>query len=289
VSGDQLYLTSTTSLNQSARDLLAVNLTTKQTRTVASQTVLSPLAVGGGSVFWAERTGLRRLTSPTATPTTISGLDYGCSDLLVSGQALYCGIGGDARYGVSSFGIKKLPLAGGTATWTKTYLNYPHLAAIGQYVFYVGTTDNQYSFKTMGAWDTSMNDDMPLVSGGSLDSSFVMADAYSFYFVEYPGTEAVLHRVLFDTNADVQVASGTGFLKDTTVLQSGALVTIAKLGAEEGLWQVGLTAPSTRTLVLSAADLKKTATTGPSHVRATSDGLVFITGNTVYRTVAPMQ
>lgn len=289
LAGDQLFVTTTASLNQSARDLTAVDLTSKQTRTVARGKVYSPLTVKNGTVFWGEATGLRRLDPGMTTPTTIPGLDYGCSDLVVSGQFLYCGIGGDARYGLSGLGIKKLPLAGGTATWARSYLNFPHLAAVGQYVFYIGTTDNQYSFKNLGAYDTTANDDQVVVSGGSLDSKFVMADTDAFYFVEYRNNDAVLARAPFDSQSAIDLLKGSGIQRETTVLQPSDVFTIAKVGMEEGLWKVSLTNPAERSLVLNMADLHGTSQAVPSHLLARADGWLFISGTTVYRTVAPNQ
>lgn len=287
--GTQLFVTSTSSLNQSARDLSAVDLSTKQLRPIASNTVLSPLASANGALFWGEAMGLRRLDQGMAQPATIAGLDYGCSDLVIMGQFAYCGIGGNARYGVSSFGIKKLPLAGGTATFAKSYLNYPRLAAVPPYLFYVGTTDNQYSFKTLGAVDTTDGADQVVLSGGALDSSFVMADTDAYYFVEYGSSTATLGRVPFDATATTPLVSGTGFRRDTTVLRSGEVFTVAKVGTQEGLWRVPFSAPSSRSLVLTSVDLQWTANGGPSHVLANGAGWIFVSGATVYRTLAPNQ
>lgn len=289
IAGDQLFVATTASLNQGARDLVAVDLTSKQPRSVATGKVFSPLTVKNGSVFWGEAMGLRRLDRGMTTPSTIPGLDYGCSDLVVSGQFIYCGIGGDARYGLSGLGIKKLPVAGGVATWARSYLNFPHLAAVGQYVFYVGTTDNQYSFKNLGAYDTTANDDQVVVSGGSLDSKFVMADTNAFYFVEYRNADAVLARAPFDSTTSIDLLKGSSIQRETTVLQASAIFTIAKVGAEQGLWKVSLNDPAQRALVLNWSDLHGTAQDGPSHLLSLGDGWLFISGSTVYRTVAPNQ
>ncbi|MBL8937171.1 MAG: hypothetical protein JNM69_21610, partial [Archangium sp.] len=180
-------------------------------------------------------------------------------------------------------------LAGGTATWARSYLNYPHFAAVGQYVFYGGTTDNQYSFKNIGAYDTTANDDQVVVSGGSLDSKFVMADTDAFYFVEYRNADAVLARAPFDSANAIDLLTGSGIMRETTVLQPSEIFTIAKVGMEEGLWKVSLTNPAQRSLVLNMADLHGTSQAGPSHLLSRGDGWLFISGTTVYRTVAPNQ
>ncbi|MBL8919733.1 MAG: hypothetical protein JNJ54_12775 [Myxococcaceae bacterium] len=287
--GAQLYVTSTASLNQSARDLSAIDLSTKQVRPLASNVVLSPLATANGSLLWGEAMGLRRLEQSATQPVTIAGLDSGCSDLVVMGAFAYCSVGGNARYGVSSFGIKKLPLAGGTATFVKSYLNYARLAAVAPYLFYVGTTDNQYSFKTLGAVDSRDGTDQVVLSGGVLDSGFVLADPDAYYFVEYGNSTATLGRVPFDATTTTPLVSGTGFRRDTTVLRAGELFTVAKVGTQEGLWRIPLAAPSSRSLVLTSTDLQWTANGGPSHVLANGSGWLFVSGATVYRTVTPNQ
>lgn len=287
--GTQLYVTSTMSLSQAARDLSAVDLTTKQVRAVATSSVLSPLTTSNGALYWGEAMGLRRLDQGASQPVQLAGLDSGCSDLVVMGQFAYCGIGGNARYGVSSFGIKKLPLTGGTATFVKSYLNYPRLVGVAPYLFYIGTTDNQYSFKTLGAVDTTDGTDQVVLSGGVLDSSFVMADTDAYYYVEYGSSTATLGRVPFDATTTTPLVSGTGFMRDTTVLRSGELFTVAKIGTQEGLWRVPFSAPSSPSLVLSNVDLQWTANGGPSHLLANGAGWLFVSGNTVYRTLTPNQ
>ncbi|MBE2249038.1 MAG: hypothetical protein IAE78_05755 [Myxococcus sp.] len=283
--GDRLFVTGVTSLQANGRDLYVVDLVTKQTQRLAMGTVLSPVATNGTSVFWTEAMGARRLGPGETQPTTISGLNGYCADLLVTSQHLFCGYGGSARLGVSGFGIKRVPLAGGAVTWVKEFLNSARMALGAPYLFYVGTTDNFASFATLGAIDTTDGSDQVLVSGGALDSRFIMVDADAYYFVSNQ-TGATLTRMPFTAAQSTDlVTSESGLSRDTTVLQGDSLFTVAKVGGVEGLWRVPVANPSGRSLVLSAADLKVTAQTSTSNLHATSGDWVFVTGSTVYRTV----
>lgn len=287
--GDRLFVSGTSSLQATGRDLYVVDLGTKQTQLLATAALQSPLATNGSSVFWTETTGARRLTSGSTTPTTITGLNGSCADLLVTGQHLYCGYGGSARYGVSGFGIKRIPLAGGTVTWVKEFLNSPRMAFASPYLFYVGTTDNYSSFGNLGAYDTTDGMDQVLASGGVLDSRFIMVDADAFYFARNESGATIERMPYTATQGTDLITSESGLSRDTTVLQGGNLFTFAKVGGVEGLWQVPLTTPTARSVVLSAADLKVTSQASVTNLHAKGTGWLFVTGSTVYRTVPPAQ
>jgi len=287
--GDRLFVSGTSSLQATGRDLYVIDLATKQTQRLATAALQSPLATNGTSVFWTETTGARRLAAGSTTPTTITGLNGYCADLLVTGQHLYCGYGGSARLGVSGFGIKRLPLAGGTVTWVKEFLNSPRMAFAAPYLFYVGTTDNYSSFGNLGVYDTTDGMDQVLASGGVLDSRFIMVDDDAFYFVRNQ-TGATLERMPYTaTQSTDLITSESGLSRDSTVLQGGSLFTVAKVGGVEGLWKVPLAAPTTRSVVLSADDLKVTSQASVASLHSQGAGWLFVTGSTVYRTVAPAQ
>ena len=287
--GDRLFVSGLSSLQATGRDLTVVDLTTRQTQVLATATVLSPLATNGTSVFWTDTTGVRRLTPGSTTPTTISGLSGYCADLLVTSQEVYCGYGGSARYGVDAFGIKRMPLSGGTFTWAKRFLNSARMAFAAPYLLYVGTTDNSSSFGNLGAFDTSDNTDQVLASGGILDSRFIMADDDAFYFVRNQSGATIERMPYTATQGTDLVTSENGLARDSTVLQGGTLFTVAKVGGVEGLWQVPVAAPTTRSMVLTATDLKVTPQAGVSNLHAQGTGWLFVTGSTVYRTVSPAQ
>lgn len=287
--GNRLFVSGLSSLQANGRDLYVVDLTTKQTQQLATATVLSPLATNGASVYWTDTTGVRRIVPGSTTPTTITGLSGYCADLLVANQELFCGYGGSARYGVDAFGIKRLPLGGGTFTWAKRFLNSPRMAFAAPYLFYVGTTDNYSSFGNLGAFDTSDNTDQVLASGGILDSRFIMVDDDAFYFARNQ-TGATIERMLYTaTQSTDLITSESGISRDTTVLQGGSLFTVAKVAGVEGLWQVPVAAPTTRSVVLTAADLKMTSQDSVSNLHMQGAGWLFVTGSTVYRTIAPAQ
>lgn len=286
IAGGRLFVTGYTSTSAQGTDLVAIELATKQVQTIAMGAVRSPLAKAGNDVLWTDAMGLRRLAPGAMVPATTAGLTSFCSDLLVDGASVYCGISGDARIGVSGLGIKKFPLAGGTATWSKTYLNNAHFTVGGGYLFYVGTTDNFSSFTNLGAVDLSDGMDQVLATGGSLSSSFILADADSFYFVQSQGG-ATLTRMPFTSTTGVDLlTSSVGIDRDSTVMKDGAIVTYATVGGVEGVWKVPVANPSQRSLVLDRADLR-ISTYGPTELLADGDGWIFITGNVVYRTIRP--
>jgi hypothetical protein len=287
--GDRLFVSGLSSLQANGRDLYAVDLTTKQTQLLATATVLSPLASNGTSVFWTDTTGVRRLTPTSTTPTTLTGLSGYCADLLVTNQEVFCGYGGSARYGVDAFGIKRMPLTGGAFTWAKQFLNSARMAFSAPYLLYVGTTDNYSSFGNLGAFDTSDNTDQVLASGGMLESRFIMADDNAFYFVRNQSGATIQRMPYTATQGTDLLTSESGIARDTTVLQGSNLFTVAKVGGVEGLWQVPLSTPTARSVVLSAAELKVTAQTSVSNLQSQGAGWLFVTGSTVYRTVSPAQ
>ncbi len=282
--GDRLYVAASPG-SGSWMSLYEVTLGTGQTRQVPG-TVRSPLAQNGSELFFTDEAGARRLTPGSTTSTAIPGMGTWCNSLLVAGQKLYCGIGGDARYGVSGFGVKQLPLAGGTATWLKSYLNYPHLAAAGQYVFYVGTTDNTYSFANLGAVDTTNGQDQVVVSGGALDSKFVMADAQAFYFVRHAGSTSTLVRTRYEAAQGDDVLTGRGIFTDTTVLDGANVYTITAVDGVDGLWRVPVASPASKELLLGKADMGP-STYGPSHLHRAGAEWVFVSGASVYRAFTP--
>lgn len=286
--GSTLYVTGFDSTSATARDLYAVNLTTKQVDRLATGTVLSPVRASGNSVLWAELNGLRRLSVGATTPTTISGTTGQCTDLVEAGGFIYCSIGGDPRQGVSSFGIRRIPSGGGAFTWTKQFLNRARLAFVAPFLFYVGTTDNFSSFATLGAVDTTDGMDINLVSGGVLQRDFVMGDTQALYFVE-TGATSKLTRSPYDSPTTSVLLTGDWFSRDTTVLQQGQLFTVSKVGPTLGLWRVPLSDPNGRGLVLSAEDLRATDSDRPEAVYQTQATWLFVTGSMVYRTVGAAQ
>lgn len=288
--GGRLFLEGSNSTSAMGRDLYAVDLVTKQVESLATGTVRSPLATSGQAVFWTDSTGVRRLAgAPGSQPSTITGLADWCTDLLVTAQHVYCSVGGSPRYGVSAFGIKRLPIAGGTWTWARSSLNYARLAWAAPYLFYVGSTDNFSSFKVLGAVDTTNADDQTVVSGGPLDGSFVMVDENAFYFVENATGGAKLNRAPFAGGASTVVLTGQWLDRKTTVLSGDAVFSVAKVGGVDGLWRAPLTQPGTPALVLSGADLGVTTTRSTTQLHAHGGGWLFVTGSSVQRTVGPAQ
>jgi len=163
------------------------------------------------------------------------------------------------------------------------------MAFAAPYLFYVGTTDNYSSFGNLGVYDTTDGMDQVLASGGVLDSRFIMVDDDAFYFVRNQ-TGATLERMPYTaTQSTDLITSESGLSRDSTVLQGGSLFTVAKVGGVEGLWKVPLAAPTTRSVVLSADDLKVTSQASVASLHSQGAGWLFVTGSTVYRTVAPAQ
>lgn len=286
--GTTLYVTGFDSTSAQGRDLYAVDLTTKQVQRVASGTVLSPVRASGQTVLWAELNGLRRLQAGSTTPTTITGTTGQCTDLLEAGGFIYCSIGGDPRFGVSSFGIRRIPSAGGPFTWTKQFLNRARLAFVAPFIFYVGTTDNFSSFSHLGAVDPTDGLDQVVVSGGSLQSDFVLASREGYFFVER-GAQSTLTQVPFDSETARAVLTGDGFDRASTVLQGGDVFTVTKVGPTLGLWRVPLSNPTSRTLTLTAADLSATDLERPTGLHPVGSGWLFVTDSVVYRTVGAAQ
>ncbi|MDX2015897.1 MAG: hypothetical protein SFW67_37230 [Myxococcaceae bacterium] len=286
--GTTLYVTGFDSTSAQGRDLYAVDLTTKQVQRVASGTVLSPVRASGQTVLWAELNGLRRLPAGSTTPTTITGTTGQCTDLVEAGGFIYCSIGGDPRFGVSSFGIRRIPSAGGPFTWTKQFLNRARLAFVAPFVFYIGTTDNSSSFANLGAVDTSDGMDQVVVSGGALQSNFVLASQQGFFFVE-SGAQSKLTQVPFDSPMERVLLTGDWFDRASTVLQGGDVFTVTKVGPTLGLWRVPLANVGARSLTLTAADLQATDQERPEAVYPQGSGWLFVTNSVVYRTVGAGQ
>jgi hypothetical protein len=281
-----LFVTGSTTSSNQGFDLVAIDLATRQQQTIAMASVRSPLTKVAQDVLWTDSTGLRRLAPGSTVASTTAGLTSSCSDLLVDGAFVYCGIYGDARIGVSGLGIRKFPLAGGTATWAKTSLNNAHFTVGGGYLFYTGTTDNFSSFTNLGAIDLGDGMDQVLASGGSLNNGFILADADSFYFVQSQGGATLTRMPFTSTQGTDLLTSSVGLDRDSTVMKDGAIFTYATVSGVEGLWKVPVANPAQKALVLDRADLRIT-TYGPTELQAAGDEWLFVTGNVVYRTVRP--
>jgi len=286
--GTTLHVTGFDSTTASGRDLYAVDLGTKQVQKLVTANVLSPVRASGNTVLWAEFNGLRRLTAGATTPATISGTTGQCTDLLVAGQFIYCSIGGSARFGVSDFGIQRIPVSGGAMTWVKESLNRARLAFVAPYLFHVGTTDNFSSFANLGAVDATDGMDQVFASGGTLQSDFVMADAQALYFVE-TGSTSRLTRAPFDSTSSSVIVTGGWLDRDLTVLRGGDVFTVTKVGTTTGLWKISTTTPTDRALVLSDADLRANDSVRPEALHPNGNGWLFITESVVYRTLAAAQ
>ena len=103
--GDTLFVSASAG-SAPANVLYEVTLSSGQTRLVPGA-IRSPLAQHGGELFWTDEQGARRFTPGSAASTAIPGLSTWCNSLLATSQNLYCGIGGDARYGFSGFGVSR--------------------------------------------------------------------------------------------------------------------------------------------------------------------------------------
>ncbi len=285
VAGNRAFVTGYTTYSSMGVDLTMIDLTNKQQTSLATANVRSPLTVSGSDVLWTDGTGLRRLSPGSTQASTVAGMNVFCADLLVEGSSIYCSWYGDARLGVSYYGIKKYPLAGGAPTTVKSSLNNAVMAASGGYLFYVGTTDNFSSFSNLGAVDLTDNSDQVLASGGSLDR-FILADADSFYFLQHGSGSTITRMPFTSTQGTDLLTSEEGIDRDSTVMKNGVITTYAKVGGVQGLWSVPVANPTQRTLLLDKTDLH-IGTYGPTELVADGNGWLFITDNVVYRAIAP--
>ncbi|MFZ5442458.1 MAG: hypothetical protein ACOZQL_20785 [Myxococcota bacterium] len=201
-------------------------------------TRVSPLATNGTHLFYASSTGLHRVAAGSTSVENLTGLSGSCSSLLADAQFVYCGVGGDPRYGVDAYGIDRLPVAGGTRTRLVSFLNYPRMAKVDNLLFHIGTTDNYSSFAVLGVTDLNDRSGQSLVSGGALDSDFILADQAAYYFLQSTGSTWTLTRVPFDNTANRDLLSSTGLRRETTVTDGAAVWTIAEVNGQSGLFRL---------------------------------------------------
>ena len=232
VAGNSLYL----SVAQAADvSVVEVNLSTRTRRDLATgEQRLSPLASNGSHLFYASSTGLHRVAIGGTNVESVTGISGSCYSLLADAQYVYCGEGGDPRYGVSSYGIRRLPVTGGVRSTVVSYLNYPSMAKEGNLLFHVGTTDNYASFAVMGVTDLNDMSGQSLVSGGPLGSRFVLADSSAFYFLD----GANLTRAPFDNTTTPPLAVVSGLRRETTVADGSAVFAIGEVATKGGLYRL---------------------------------------------------
>lgn len=286
--GDRLYAAGPDAKGSTTSTLVEVTLSTGAVRTIAEGiTLRSPLAHNGAHLFWTDAQGLRRLPVGGSAIDTLPGLTGSCAALLASATQVHCGTGGDAKYGVSYYGIKTVPSGGGTATWTVQNLNYPRMSLISTLLFYVGTTDNYYSFGNLGVTDVSDGFQQWLVSGGALDAYFILTDADAYYFVRKDSAGRTLVRTPYAAATSVDLVTADGFDMSTTVSTGTDIWTVAKIDGALGLHRIPVANPAAREAWLSAADLGEGAW-GPDALFRTESGWTFITGTQVRRAVPPL-
>lgn len=255
VAGDRLYSAGPARRDDEDSSLVELTLSTGETRVLASgESVTSPLASNGTHLFWTGDTGLRKLPIGGESSTIVTDRLRYCSSLLTTRTRAFCGYGGNARYGVDAFGIKSVALGGGAVEWPVSFLNYPQMSLVGNLLFYVGTTDNHYSFGNLGVLALDDGSTQQLVSGGALDSGFVLADDRAFYFVRRDGARATLVRASFEGGEGVDLLESEGFGRRTVVSTGDAIWSFSTVGGVAGLHHVATTGGAPGTLV-TAADL----------------------------------
>jgi hypothetical protein len=229
VANDSLYLSTMGS------SVVELNLSSGLRREVSTgQQYLSPLTTNGSHLFYASSTGLHRVAVGSTTVENLTGLNGSCFSLLADAQYVYCGTGGSAQYGVSYYGIDRVPVAGGVRSDVVSYLNYPRMAKWQNLLFHVGTTDNYSSFAVMGVTDLNDMSGQSLVSGGPLGSRFVLADALAFYFLD--GQK--LTRAPYDNSMAPALAEVTELRQETTIADGDAVFAIGKVAGQGGLYKV---------------------------------------------------
>ena len=285
VAGTTLYAAGPATQGATTLSLAELSLATGTVRTIATeQTIRSPLSHNGSNLYWVDSAGLQRLGADGATIESIPGLANWCNSLVVSSTTAFCGIGGDAKYGVSYYGVKSLPLKGGSAAWVVSSLNYPRMALQKNLLFYVGTTDNYYSFGKVGVTDVSDGFQQWLVSGGALDSDFILADAGAYYFVSDDGNAQTLVRVAYSEASGKELLTGKGIRSETTVAEGSEVVTVAEVAGVKGVYRVSTETKGTPALWLSAADLGGDSVEWLWRVE---NDWVFVTGTQVRRAFVP--
>lgn len=243
VAGNALYLSVAETSNAS---IVEVDLTSSARRDVATGELrVSPLATNGSHLFYASSTGLHRVALGTTTVENLPGLNGSCFSLLADGQHVYCGVGGDPRFGLDAFGIDRLPVTGGARTDVRSSLNYPRMAKWQNLLFHVGTTDNFSSFAVMGVTDLNDMSAQSLVSGGPLGSRFVLADSAAFYFLD----GAKLTRAPYDNSMSPVLAEVSGLRQETTVADGSAVFGIGEIGGVGGLYKVPVTGGAAEKLI----------------------------------------
>ena len=278
VAGNSLYLSLA---HASDTSVVEVDLTTGTQRNLKTGELrVSPLASNGSHLFYASSTGLHRVAVGSTTVEDLSGLAGTCSSLLADAQHVYCGVGGDPRLGVSYFGIDRGPVGGGVRTDVVSYLNYPAMAKVGNLLFHVGTTDNYASFAVMGVTDLNDMSGQSLVSGGALDSNFVLADSDAFYFLG----EGKLTRAPFDNSASRELAATTWLRQETTVADGSAVFAISSIGGHGGLYRLAITGGAEK--LVDVADLGGNLD-AISALFKSGTSWVVVTNTAVYRVRAP--
>jgi hypothetical protein len=228
VANDSLYLSTMSS------SVIELNLTSGERREVITgQMYLSPLTTNGTHLFYASSTGLHRVSVGTTAVEDLTGLNGSCFSLLADAQYVYCGTGGDPRYGVSYYGIDRVPVAGGVRSDVVSSLNYPRMAKWQNLLFHVGTTDNYSSFAVMGVTDLSDMSGQSLVSGGPL-GRLVLADSDAFYFLD--GQK--LTRAPYDNSMAPALAEVTQLRQETTIADGTAVFAIGEVAGQGGLYKM---------------------------------------------------
>jgi hypothetical protein len=272
VAGDSLYL------SVAGTSIVEVNLTSGARRDVATgEQRISPLTANGSHLFYASATGLHRVAIGTTLVESVMGLSGSCTSLLADAQHVYCGTGGDPRYGVSYFGIDRVPVGGGVRSDVVGSLNYPRMAKWQNLLFHVGTTDNYSSFAVMGVTDLNDMSGQSLVSGGPLGSRFVLADSAAFYFLD--GQK--LTRAPYDNSMAPALAEVTQLRQETTVADGSAVFAIGEAGGQGGLYKLPVTGGPAEKLV-GEADLGGDSSDVVALLKS-GDRWLVVTSSAVYR------
>lgn len=261
-----------------ADTIVEVNLASGARRDVVTGELrLSPLTANASHLFYASSTGLHRVAIGTTTVESVMGLNGSCFSLLADAQHVYCGTGGDPRFGVSPFGIDRVPVSGGVRSDVVSYLNYPRMAKWQNLLFHVGTTDNFSSFAVMGVTDLNDMSGQSLVSGGPLGSRFVLADAAAFYFLD----AQTLTRAPYDNSMAPALAPVTELRQETTVADGSAVFAIGESAGQGGLYRLPVTGGPAEKLV-GEADFGGDSNDVVALLKA-GDRWLVVTSSAVYR------
>ncbi|MFZ5470121.1 MAG: hypothetical protein ACOZIN_11855 [Myxococcota bacterium] len=286
LAGERLFAAGPPTTGSSNSNVVELTLSTGQVRTLATQLEsCSPLSANGTHLFWATTSGLSRVALGGTTIEPVSGLFSTCTSLLASSQQVFCGLGGNAKYGVDAFGVQSVPVSGGSAQQVVSFLNYPSLSLVGTFLFHLGTSDNYYSYAHLGVTDLSDGFQQTLVSGGILDSHFLLTDAQAYYFVREDGAQQTLVRTAFDAAQGTDLFTGEGLRYQCSVATGTEVWTFADVGGNQGLFRVPVSG-GTPERVLSAADVGGDLYEVTSLHRRGNEWLV-VSGTEVYRVFRP--